>query len=233
MSEDVRYLVVIPARGGSKGIPGKNLRVLAGKPLIAWTIEHALQAATPCRIVVSTDSEEIAAVATKYGAEVPFLRPDVLATDEAPTEPSLLHALDTTPSTEGIEHVILLQPTSPIRQAGALDAAVELYERTSADSLVSTSEAHPFLWHLPTDEATALYDFRNRPRRQDLTDEQRLFKENGSIYITKRGVLTSTGNRLGGRVAMYVMSVREGIEIDDPLDFEMIEFLLTRGQHVH
>src|SRR4051794_14646197 len=123
-------LVVIPARGGSKGIPGKNLRNLGGKPLVAWSIEQALAASAPLRVVISTDSEEIASVARDYGAEVPYLRPAELATDESPTEPTLLHALENTPDAADIAAVMLLQPTSPLRRSGSIDLALELFERT-------------------------------------------------------------------------------------------------------
>lgn len=227
----IRYLVVIPARGGSVGIPGKNLLDLAGKPLLAWTIEHALAAATPCRVVVSTDSEEIATVARTYGAEVPVMRPAALAADEAPTEPAVLHALDNLPDLPGaggadVDHVVLLQATSPLRRPGALDQAVALYERSEADSLLSVVEAAPFLWRAGEGGPAALYDYARRPRRQDLAPGQRLYRENGSIYITRTAILRQTRNRLGGRIVLYPMSEEEGTEIDDPVHWRYLDWLM-------
>ncbi len=228
-----RYLVVIPARGGSKGIPRKNLLSMAGKPLLAWSIEHALEAVTPCRVVVSTDSSEIATVAAAWGAEVPCLRPTALAGDDAPTEPTLLHVLDVLPDPDAIEHVVLLQPTSPLRRPGAFDRAVAMYEESGADSLLSVVEAHPFLWRHAEEGPEALYDYTRRPRRQDLPLNQRLYRENGSIYITNAGLLRKEQNRLGGRIVLFAMSAEEGVEIDEPHEWQYLDWLLRGGHHVH
>lgn len=220
------YLAIIPARGGSKGVPGKNIRPIGGKPLIGWSIEQARAAGAVGRVLVSTDSEEIAAVARRHGAEVPFLRPADLAADTTPTEPVLLHALDWY-AARGYEPdaVILLQPTSPVRRAGSLAAAIARFEAEGADSLLSVCENHHFFW---TDPASprALYDFRNRPRRQDIAPSQRWYRENGSIYITRTSILRSERNRLGGRIAMFTMSEEESWEIDSLADFEIVNTFL-------
>ena len=169
-------LCVIPARGGSKGIINKNIRNFAGKPLVAWSIEQALCCKLIERVIVSTDNEEIAEIARQYGAEIPFLRPKELSQDTSPTEPVLIHAVDEL----GKAHyqpdaVILLQPTSPIRNEGRLKEAIELFKGKKADSLVSVCEEHPFFWRNLINPI-ALYDYEKRLRRQDIKSEDRWFR---------------------------------------------------------
>jgi CMP-N,N'-diacetyllegionaminic acid synthase len=223
-------LCIIPARGGSRGVPRKNLRVVANKPLIAWTIHQALAALMIDRVVVSTDDAEIADVARCYGAEVPFLRPAELATDTAPTEPVLIHAVDALQQSEGYrpQAIVLLQPTCPIRRAGSIDRAIALFDEEQSDSLLSVREIHPFLWHNEA-EPQAHYDISNRPRRQDVAAADRLFEETGSIYITNVELLLSTKNRLGGKVTLFAMHADESWDIDTESDFAVAEALLVRS----
>ncbi len=223
------YLCIIPARGGSKSIPGKNLRALAGKPLLAWSIEHALGTPELGRVVVSTDDENIAHVARGYGAEVPFRRPAELATDEAPTEPVLTHALGHLMAEENYrpDAVILLQATSPLRPPGALSRAIAQFEARGSDCLVSACEIHPYLWRNQA-SPTPLYDVAKRPRRQDFRDEERLYEENGSIYITRTEILLAHENRLvEGRVSMFVMEREHSVDVDTVSDFALVEAMMA------
>ncbi len=217
------YVAVIPARGGSKGIPRKNLRPVAGRPLFAWSIEHARRARTSMRVVVSTDDPEIADLAREGGAEVPALRPAELATDRSPTEAAMLHAIGTLEHGEDLRHVILLQPTSPVRDDDSIDAAVALYEATGARSLVSVVEASPFLWTGTVEAATAHYDVDHRPRRQDVAAADRRYRETGSIYVTALDHLAASRNRLDSRPCMLVMRPHEGLDIDDEFDLLMAD----------
>ena len=145
-------LCVIPVRGGSRGLPGKNIRLLGGHPLVAWTIQAALEAEEDLHVVVSTDSAEIAEVALRYGADVPGLRPAHLAQDSTPTEPVIEHVL-AAERAAGVEPegVMLLQATSPLRLPGTLDRAVRQFRQTGVDSLVGVVPVSPFLWRHPED----------------------------------------------------------------------------------
>ena len=228
-------LCIIPARGGSKGIPRKNLRMIAGKPLVVWSIEQALASSMVDRVVVSTDSPEIADVAARHGAEVPFLRPAELATDSAPTEPAMLHAVRHLQETDDYtpRSVLLLQPTCPIRKRGSIDRALRQFLDDGVESMVSVREIHPFLWR--NEKAPhASYDIMNRPRRQDVSVAERLFEETGSIYITDTDLLLRTGNRLGGRIALFEMDAEESWDVDSESDLVVVDILLqrlTRNDH--
>lgn len=222
----MNILAIIPARGGSKGIPRKNIQPLAGKPLLAYTIEHARQTPAVTRVVVSTDDAEIAAVAEQYGAEV-IWRPAEISGDDASSESALLHALDHLRDTEGYEPdlVVFLQATSPLRQPDDIQKAIEALQREQADSLFSACPVHGFVWRREGEKLSSLsYDYRHRPRRQEVSGEDLI--ENGSIYIFKPTVLRQYGNRLGGKIAVYQMHPLDSFQVDEPGDLRLIEQLL-------
>lgn len=222
-----RILAIIPARGGSKGVPNKNLRELSGKPLIAWSIEQALAANGVTDVIVSTDDPEIAAKARELGAQVPFLRPAELATDTAPTEPVMVHALEFMErSNDRYDAVMLLQPTSPLRVIGTIDAAIEQFDSLGADSLLGVAETHAFFWQ--QSPVRASYDYTERPRRQDIRPMDRRFRETGSIYITGRDAFLNARNRLVGKISLFKMHECESWEIDSEVDFAILEVLMKQ-----
>lgn len=224
---------IIPARGGSKGIPCKNVKPLAGKPLISYTILDAIEAQLVHQVYVSTDDEEIASVSQEYGSSI-IRRPVDLAGDTASSESALIHALDEIEKS-GIQPnlIVFLQCTSPIRTGVDIDRAIQKLQSEKADSLVSVSLSHRFIWEEVDGEARSInYDYHHRPRRQDMSLQ---YVENGSIYIFKPWVLKELGNRLGGKISLFPMSEAAAHEIDSPLDFEIAEFLLKKqvASHAH
>lgn len=219
-------LALIPARGGSKGLPGKNIRALRGLPLIAHSIRQARSSRHVTRVCVSTDDDAIAAAARDHGAEV-ITRPAHISGDTASSESALLHALDWLREREDWqpELVCFLQCTSPIRAVGDIDAAIERLRAEAADSLLSVSPSHRFLWRRGEHGAESInYDWRTRPRRQAMAPQ---FVENGSIYLFRPDALRAGGNRLHGRVALHEMSEQAALEIDSLLDFQLVEAVLA------
>jgi CMP-N,N'-diacetyllegionaminic acid synthase len=217
-------IAIIPARGGSKGIPGKNIRPLNGKPLIAYSIEAAREAQMVDQVYISTDDTQIAQVATDYGASI-IHRPPELATDTASSESALLHALEAIEESEvQPELVVFLQCTSPLRTSTDINLAIQQLRAEGADSLLSVSPSHRFLWHQVDGAAESInYDYRHRRRRQDMNPQ---YVENGSIYIFKPWVLKEFGNRLGGKISLFPMSEVAAHEIDSIQDFKIAEFLI-------
>ncbi len=218
------YIIsIIPARGGSKSIPHKNLKKLLGKPLIAHSIEQSLASRYVDQTIVSTEDPEIAEISTKYGAKV-IMRPQNLATDTAQTEPVLTHVLEQL-HIKGIEpdYVVLLQPTSPIRRPIDIDNAIETIIDGSGDSLLSVTENKSFFWS--KENKPLNYNYQSRPRRQD---KQWELIENGSIYITKKEILINRKNRLDGNILTYGMPDWASFEIDTPFDFEIVEYVLRK-----
>ena len=225
-------IALIPARGGSKGIPRKNLAPLAGKPLIAWTIEAALGSKNVRRVIVSTDDPEIAKVARQHGAEVPFLRPPDLAADEAGALGVALHALDWLGENAGEEpeYLLLLQPTSPLRMTADIDAAIDLARTRGADAVLGVCEAepHPFLARR-VDESGVLSDFiplAEKPvRRQDFPEAYVL---NGALYLNRSASLRASRTFQPPGALALVMPRERSLDIDTPLDLRLAEALLKK-----
>lgn len=224
-------LAIIPARGGSKALPRKNIAPFCGKPLIAWTIRAAQQSSGVSRVVVTTDDREIAEVAARHGADVPFMRPAELASDTAPGNAAVFHALQWLDEHEhyraGI--VVLLQPTSPLRTGVDIDAALHLLEERAADSVVSVTpvDHHP-QWMKTIDASGWLRNFLDQPPsavvRQQLPPVYRL---NGAIYAARVDALRRAGDWYTPRTAAYVMPAERSVDIDSPWDFKLAE--LIRG----
>lgn len=224
---------MIPARGGSKGIPRKNLREVGGRPLITWTVEQALAAEADLHVLVSTDDEEIAEVARAAGADVPWLRPAALAADTAATEPTVEHAIGRVTEATGKEPeaVLLLQATSPIRLPGTLDRAVAQFRETGVDSLIGVIPRSPFFWWA-SDPPRADYDPAHRQRRQDMRPEQLRYYENGSLYLTRTSIYREQHNRIGGRIGLFVMNQVEGIDIDTLADLHLADAYLSHPEWI-
>jgi CMP-N,N'-diacetyllegionaminic acid synthase len=228
----LKVLALVPARGGSKGVPRKNVRPICGKPLIAYTIETACAARDLFhKVIVSTDDPEIARVGRDYGAEVPFMRPPDLADDRAPMVPTVRHAIEMIERSDGIrlDWVMLLQPTDPFRSVEDLAAAISLAQEGGCDSVISVVRVlavHPIL--MKRIENNRLLPFcieeREGTRRQDY--DPPAYMRNGAIYLTRRDVVMHRHSLWGDVIRPYVMPEERSVSIDSILDFKLAEMLM-------
>jgi CMP-N,N'-diacetyllegionaminic acid synthase len=236
-----RTLAVIPARGGSKGVPRKNLRTMAGKPMIAWTIEAALAVGDALtQVIVSTDDVEIAGTSKNHGARVPFLRPSHLADDRTPMLPVLQHAVAELEAEHGskFDWVLLLQPTAPLRQPKDIQASLHLAQATDCDSVISVVQVfavHPVL--MKSIENDRLVPFvieeKEGTRRQDY--QPAAYMRNGAIYLSRRDVVMNRNSIWGSSICPYVMPEERSVSIDNEIDFlvceTMLKTRLAQGSH--
>lgn len=224
MAAKERVLAIITARGGSKGLPRKNVLPLAGKPLIAWTIEAALTARHVDRLILSSDDEEIIAVARAHGCDVPFRRPADLADDRTPTEPVILHALDTLEAAgDRFDWVMLLQPTTPFRTAADIDGCVDACLAAGKSSMVSMMPAKGTYWTFTLDgdgNLAAVVPGGIGRRRQDLPATYML---NGAIYLARVETFRAQGTFIGAETGAYVIPTERSVDIDTPLDMRIAE----------
>lgn len=231
MPHTLRVLGVVPARGGSKGVPRKNARRLRGKPLIQYTAEAALEARRLTRVMLTTDNEEIARIGRKCGLEVPFIRPRELAQDSTPMLPVVQHAVQWYEQRGEVFHsVCLLQPTQPFRRASDIDACIELLEENDFDSVITIlripPEHHPYwAYFRGPDGGLKLFTGEDSPvpRRQDLPPA---FHREGSVYVTRRDVLMDQNSLYGARVGGYLMDVGLYVNIDSLEDWRKAEQML-------
>ncbi len=231
-----KVLAVIPARGGSKGVPRKNIRMVGGKPLIAYTIDAALAVKNRLhRLIVSTDDAEIAAMAQDYGAEVPFMRPADLGGDRVPMVPVLKHAIQAIEELDGIklDWVLLLQPTCPFRAPEDILAALELATAGGCDSVISVVRVlahHPIL--MKKIENDRLLPFMieevEGTRRQDYNPPA--YMRNGSIYLTRRDNLMNNNSIWGKVIRPYIMPEERSVNVDSEMDMKLVEFMLQDRQ---
>lgn len=233
MINDKKVLAIIPARGGSKGLPGKNVRCLGGLPLIASSINAARSSGCVDRIIVSTDSDEIANIAREYGAEAPFKRPAQFATDTSPSSELILHALQWVMENERTIYDIfcLLQPTSPFRNGKHLvEAITKFHNCKEATSLISISETTRSPYWMKKINGVYLEELINGDystvRRQDLP---KTYSVNGAIYIMYTEEFLKTKRFLTDRTTYYLMDSVSSLDIDNELDFKFAEFLLNNG----
>lgn len=230
MYKGKKILALIPARGGSKGLPRKNIKPLLDKPLIAWTIKQAQESGYIDSLIVSTDSEEIASIAKRYGATVPFLRPQKLATDKARAVDVIFHAIDFVEKQgTGYDILVLLQPTSPLRIAKDIDLAIEQLFSEKAEAVVAVSEVdhHPYIMNtLPASRSMKNFikpEIMNK-NRQEFPSYYRI---NGAVYVAFVDYFRKNNGFIGNNTFAYVMPKERSVDIDIELDFKMCEVLLN------
>ena len=227
MIADKKVLALIPARGGSKGLPGKNVRLLGGKPLLAWSVQAAKASKYVDRIVLSSDDAEIMAVARAAGCDVPFTRPADFATDSAGVQDVVIHALDSLG--EAFDYVVLLQPTSPLRSAADMDACIEACVAAGAPSCVSvTRPAKSPYWMFFLDEDgtghPVLGDDNTGKRRQEL---RQAYVLNGAVYVVEVARFRESLTFVGPQTRFHVMPEERSCDIDTLLDFSVAETLVA------
>lgn len=224
MIEDKKVLAIIPARGGSKGVPGKNIRAVGGKPLIAWSIEAARGSRFVDRVVLSSDDQDIMRVAREHGCEVPFVRAENLADDETPTIDVVLDTLARCP---GYDWVLLLQPTSPLRTSDDIDQAIERCMQHGAPACVSVCRAQEspyWMFTLQTDDQLQpLLPDARLTRRQDLPP---VYSLNGAIYLARTEWLRQEKKFISQGTVAYEMPVQRSIDLDTESDFQQLKYLL-------
>ncbi len=231
MYKNKTFLAIIPARGGSKGLPGKNIKVLSGKPLISWSIDAGLKSKYLDEIMVSTDSEEISVIARKYGAIVPFLRPSSLSSDTATSFDAINHTIDfyRIELQKEFDYIVLLEPTSPLRKYDDIDNAIEQLFNSTADSIVGiskTEDQNPaFL--IEKNEKNYIFGYEDKDmkplRRQDIKD---VYFFEGTIYISKIDILLEKKTFYHDNTIGYEVPKYKSLEIDDMDDFIMVEAIM-------
>lgn len=230
MIGEKKVLALIPARGGSKGIKDKNIFDIEGMPLIAYTIISALKSKYVDKVIVSTDSEKIGQIALKYGAEVPFYRPKELANDTAKTIDAVIHAIQEVEKNEVFDVLVLLQPTSPLRDEKDIDGALEKFVLYKEKSLVSVSKVrdNPLLIRRLYKEELMekLLPDNSTVRRQEMPEFYRI---NGSIYINLISEIT-TDTSFNDNLVPYIISERNGVDIDELVDVEIVKYYLNNQE---
>lgn len=225
-------LAIIPARGGSKGLPGKNIKEFCGKPLIAVSVLQALASKQITRVIVSTDDEEIAEVARSYGAEVPFMRPAELASDQSPAIDAYLYTLERL-NLEGPHYhdsFIVLLPTAPLRSISNIDACIELFQKSYADSVISVTESPvPIEWYRTVDKAGILRPYFNEGNK-NRQEYAQTYVPNGQLYVFRYEVLKNTRQYYTDNTLPYITDPGYYGDIDTLEDFELTAFKYERLQ---
>ena len=229
MIDGQSVVAIIPARGGSKGVPRKNLRVVGGKPLFAWTVETARRSRYIDRLVVSSEDPEVIAAARDLGCDVPFVRPADLARDDTPGVAPVLHALSQLPP---FDLVVLLQPTSPLRSAEDIDGCIEGCARRDVNACVSVTAAKESpCWMFTLDPRGSLRPVLGQAeipdRRQDLPP---VYVLNGAVYVARCPWLEESGSFLTHETRGYVMPEQRSIDVDTPQDLDLVELMLGEGK---
>ena len=228
----VRFLGLINARGGSRGIPRKNVKELAGKPLIAWTIEAARDSRRLDRLVVSTEDQEIAEVAGRFGADVPFMRPPELASDTALQIDAIRHALQTLGDAgDAYDGVTVLQPTCPLRRTEDIDGALDLFQAATADTVISVTAVqgqHPLTMYTRSDDGTLSALFESDGAGVLRQEFPVTWWRNGAIYVVRTSLVLERRSLYGPRLFGYPMPPERSANIDEPLDWVIAEAMIER-----
>ena len=222
--KSLKILALIPARGNSKRIKNKNLRIVNGKPLIFWTIDSARKSKYITNVTVTSDSRKILNVSKKYSANT-VLRPKSMSGDIVHADMALKHAYNYI--NEKFDYIIMLQPTSPLRTSKHIDEAIKKIHQNKKDSLLSVFKDSFFLWVKKLNNYEPLnYNLKKRPRTQDTN----FYIENGSIFITKPKILLQNNNRLGGKIDIYLMEKQDSLDIDTLDDLKKANLLMTKNK---
>jgi len=224
----MKVLGIIPARGGSKGLPKKNIKILGDKPLIAWSIEAGLNSKLINKVVVTTDNKEIIDVSKKYGAEIPFVRPSDLSSDTATAKDVLVHAInDFAAKGEFYDYVVLLQPTSPFRKVTDIDNMIEEATNSKADMVVSVKETTSNPYYVLFEENDN--GFLEKSKKSNFTRRQdcpKVYEYNGSVYVIKVSSLLNNNSLSFEKTLKYEMEELYSVDIDSQFDFDFAAFLL-------
>jgi N-acylneuraminate cytidylyltransferase/CMP-N,N'-diacetyllegionaminic acid synthase len=228
----LNILGLIPARSGSKGIPGKNIRLLKGKPLICYTIEVALTSKYLNRTIISTDSDEIAAIAREANAEVPFIRPAHLADDNIPMYDVMVHAVHEMKKIDWMPDIlVLLQPTSPFRTVTHLDEAIEKFQKSSSTCLVSVKKVKENPYWMKSLKNGYLHSFlEDEPFIHSRQSLPVIYYPNGAIFIWKTDYLLSSTQQLPKDTTPFEMDVLSSLDLDEEIDWLFAEFLLSKDK---
>ncbi|MBW2003487.1 MAG: acylneuraminate cytidylyltransferase family protein [Deltaproteobacteria bacterium] len=227
-------LAIIPARGGSKGVPGKNTKLLCGKPLIVYTIEAAVAAKSIDQIILSTDDPEIAKIASKYDVDIPFMRPKELAQGDSLAIDNYIYTIErlNTEFNNNYKEFIVLLPTSPLRIAEDIDNAIELFYRKNADSIISCVEmSHPPLWAKKINKNGRIENYFSsdidilNKNRQEI---EPAYIPNGSVYILRYSLLKEKYTYYSEETYAYIMPQERSVDIDSLFDFDYVEYLMGR-----
>lgn len=224
-----QILALIPARGGSKGVPRKNVREIGGKPLVAWTVEAARRSGSELRIVLSTDDDEIAAVGRSCGAEVPFLRPAELSADGSTSESVVFHALEWLDRNQGYRpgSILLLQPTSPFRTSTDIDSAIRLLREPGTEAVVSVKAAdRPLQWLRKIDPAGMIAPASEAAAISRRQEAEPLYELNGAIYLISTETFLRDRTFYPERTRAYVMPAERSLDIDSELDLLLAELFM-------
>lgn len=237
MIDGKKILAIIPARGGSKGLPGKNIKPLCGKPLLAWSIEQALKSTHLDNIFVSTDSEDIANIGRRYGANIPFLRPSDLAADDSPTSDAIIHALrEYEDMGEKYDYVALLQPTSPLRKSNDIDGAIRLLTKNAhADCLVTVGEVHmehPMIVKKIDEKGFVASYISNIKIIHQRQQANKAYFPYGVILISKVSSFMEDQTFYGDHTIPLIIERWQNYEIDDEFDLMIIEKIMAMKMDV-